>query len=307
MFQVSIIIATHSRPHLLSRAVKSALAAGTGVEVIVVDDASTDETAKVCKNLENIKYVRVERNQHTAGARNIGILNSSADYIGFLDDDDWRLPEVLDDQVRVLDENPQVGLVYAPYLLADQDGNVLDKPAIPAHCPQGDIFWEIIKSNPIGCLTAVFRKSCLSSVGLLDQTIPGTDDLDLWIRIAELYEFAAVEKPAAVWRMPTAESGQGSSNVVKLLSQAVKTFNEKWSKLPRAVREKENLEEASEQFINNMMKQMFHEAANTMHFKDSIKKFYQALYSQPKQLYKPRTHKVIARALINKSILRKTR
>ena len=166
------------------------------------------------------------------------------------------MPDVLDEQVKILDHNPNVGLVYAPYLLADQIGNIIDQPAIPDFCPEGDIFWKIIRSNPIGCLTAIFRKSCISRVGLLDPSIPGSDDLDLWIRIAELYDIAAIEKPVAVWRKPTPESNQGSSNLVGLTSQAVKTFKKKWSKLPRAIKEPENLVKVRREFIDFMMDQM---------------------------------------------------
>ena len=73
MPKVSVIITTHNRPHLLHQAIESAQAAGADIELIVVDDASTDETANVCKELSGIRYLRVERNQKVAGARNIGI------------------------------------------------------------------------------------------------------------------------------------------------------------------------------------------------------------------------------------------
>jgi glycosyltransferase involved in cell wall biosynthesis len=88
---------------LLPRAVESALGAGTGVEVIVVDDASTDGTARVCAQLQGIKYIRLDRNQGVAGARNIGLLESSADFIAFLDDDDLRLPGSLDHQLSLFE------------------------------------------------------------------------------------------------------------------------------------------------------------------------------------------------------------
>src|ERR1043165_2130661 len=102
----SIIIATHSRSQLLPRAVESARAAGIDVEVIVIDDASTDETAAVCRTLKGIKYLRVERNQRVAGARNIGLVASKGEYLSFLDDDDTRLPGSLDLQVELLAQNP---------------------------------------------------------------------------------------------------------------------------------------------------------------------------------------------------------
>ena len=91
MPSVSIIIPTHNRPHLLPRAVESARAAGTDVEIIVVDDASMDETASVCRELAGIKYIRLEPNQGVAGARNVGILASSSEFIAFLDERNARL------------------------------------------------------------------------------------------------------------------------------------------------------------------------------------------------------------------------
>src|SRR3989442_9020007 len=118
MPSVSAIIPTHDRPHLLPRAVESARAAGTDVEIIVVDDASTDETAEVCRNLSDIKYVRVERNQGVAGARNIGLFASTAEYVAFLDDDDLRLPDSLDLQVAALEANPEAGFVCGAMIMA---------------------------------------------------------------------------------------------------------------------------------------------------------------------------------------------
>ena len=92
MPSVSIIIATCNRPQFLPGAVASARAAGTDVEIIVVDDASQDETAAVCAQLPGINYIRLERNQGVAGARNLGILASTAEFVAFLDDDDLRYP-----------------------------------------------------------------------------------------------------------------------------------------------------------------------------------------------------------------------
>lgn len=233
MPKVSIIITTYNRPKLLKRAIKSAFESGTDVEIIVVDDASTEETKKVCDDIENIKYIRVERNQNVAGARNLGILASSSPCISFLDDDDQRIPHSLDWQVSLLDKNPDCGLVYGQFLLADQDGNVLDEPPIPSKTYEGDVFELLLKENIIGCLTAVFRKECLFKVGLLDTNYSGIDDWDLWIRIAELYPFLALKKPVAIWRKAELNSGQGSSDSEKLFKLSSKACKEKWIHLPR--------------------------------------------------------------------------
>src|ERR1044072_7203596 len=139
MASISVIIPTHSRPHLLRRAVESALAAGTDVEVVVVDDASSDDTAAVCCAMKGVNYVRLEHNQGVAGARNVGVLASSAECIAFLDDDDLRLPGSLDHQLAVLRNTPGAALIYGQALI----GGATDRFArdrYPEPCPEGDIF-----------------------------------------------------------------------------------------------------------------------------------------------------------------------
>ena len=234
MPKVSVIIATYNRPHLLPRAIESARAAGTNVEIIVVDDASTDETARVCKDFSNISYVRAERNYGVAGARNLGILASSGEYICFLDDDDVRLPQSLDIQSEALASAADAGFVYGQMLVSDQYGKI-DGSICPTTCPQGDLFWDLLERNFIPCGSVVFRKDCLSRVGLLHEPAPGVDDWDLWVRLAELYPIAAVQQPVVIWRQATLLSGQGSSNTSQLLSLAGDLLRQRWLQLPRAL------------------------------------------------------------------------
>src|ERR671913_1916056 len=146
MATASIIITTYNRPHVLPRAVESARESGKDVEIVVVDDASSDETAEICQGLSNISYVRVERNQGVAGARNIGLVASSGEYVSFLDDDDTRMPGSLDQQLGMLESEPQAGLIYGQALYGDQEGNPTDR-FYPTDCPQGDLFWQILCRN----------------------------------------------------------------------------------------------------------------------------------------------------------------
>jgi hypothetical protein len=231
--KASIIITTHNRPHLLPQAVSSARGSGTDVEIVVVDDASKDETANVCRGLSDIVYVRVERNQKVADARNVGLLASTGDFISFLDDDDLRLPQSLDFQIEALEATPEAALVYGRMLVSNQEGATIGGP-YPEVCPQGDVFWNLLERNFIPCGAVVVRRSCINSLGLLDGSIPGLDDWDLWIRLAELYKVAAVERPVMIWREPTPGSGQGSSNTVKLIALSTRLLRQGWLKLPRA-------------------------------------------------------------------------
>lgn len=99
---VSVVITTYNRARLLPRAIESAQNAGSDLEVIVVDDCSTDETPEVCAKMRGIRYVRLNTNQGLASARNAGIAESRSEFIAFLDDDDLRLPGSIDRQVQTL-------------------------------------------------------------------------------------------------------------------------------------------------------------------------------------------------------------
>lgn len=222
MPDVSIIIPTHRRPDLLPRAVESARASGSNVEIIVVDDASTDATAEICRKLETVKYIRVDRNQGVAGARNLGILASSAEYIGFLDDDDLRLPGSLDLQVQALDNNPDSGFVCGAMMLADQQYNPTGETSVPKH-PGGDAFWELLELDfPVMPLCTLIRKSCLFQVGLLNTHLHGIDDWDILVRLAELYPIIVLRQVVGLYRKPTPASGQGSSAQYAQLRRAAR-------------------------------------------------------------------------------------
>jgi glycosyltransferase involved in cell wall biosynthesis len=76
MAEVSFLIATRNRAPLLAEAVESVRREGSDVEVIVVDDASTDATPEVCKKLSGIRYLRLDSHRGTAEARNVGLLKA---------------------------------------------------------------------------------------------------------------------------------------------------------------------------------------------------------------------------------------
>jgi glycosyltransferase involved in cell wall biosynthesis len=222
MPRVSVIIPTNSRPHMLVRAVQSAERAGSGVEVIVVDDASTDQTAEVCQTLQGIKYIRLEQNQGVAGARNVGILASSSDYVAFLDDDDLRLPGTLDKQLEVLMRDKQVGFVCAQMLMADQEGRLTGEVTGPKSSGGESAFWELLELDfPVMPISVVIRKECFTSVGLFNANLSGIDDWDLFVRIAELYPVLVLNEPVSIYRKPTPYSDQGSSNQAQHLSRAL--------------------------------------------------------------------------------------
>jgi glycosyltransferase involved in cell wall biosynthesis len=232
--EISIVIPTHNRPHLLPRAVESARESGTNVEIIVVDDASRDETASVCRSLAGIKYVRLERNQGVAGARNVGILESTGEYIAFLDDDDRRLPGSLDLQLKALKENPDAAFCCGAMIMADQDYQPTGEVIRPRHFGP-DIFWELLELDfPVMPLCTLIRKDCLLAVGLLNQRLNGIDDWDIFTRLAEINPVIVLNEPMGIYRQPNPRSRQGSSSQSRQLRRAAR-HQLSLLKLPRAL------------------------------------------------------------------------
>ncbi|MFY9621816.1 MAG: glycosyltransferase family A protein [Pyrinomonadaceae bacterium] len=260
MARVSVIIPTFNRPDLLPRSVASALRAGSDVQVIIVDDASCDGTASVCKTLRDVTYVRLDSNRGVAGARNAGLRASTTEFVSFLDDDDRRLPNSIDAQLDLLEAQPGAGMIYGPALY----GNEQCEPkggAYPDECPQGDIFWQVMQWNFIPCPTVIFRRNCLERVGLLDESAAGVDDWDLWVRIAELYPVLSTEELVAIWRQPTPTSGQFSFQARTMYRRARRLHRDKWLRLPRSMAaQREHRTKAARSFADRATQNMFWEA-----------------------------------------------
>jgi glycosyltransferase involved in cell wall biosynthesis len=305
MPRISVIIPTHDRPRLLLRAVESARTAATDVEIIVVDDASVDETRDVCRNLADISYVRAERNQGVAGARNIGILNSTGPYIAFLDDDDLRLPGSLDLQADLLDRNPGAGFVCGAMIMADQSYRPTGEVIQPRGA--GDVFWELLELDfPVMPLCTLLRKECFLRVGLLKGHIDGIDDWDIFTRIAELYSVLVTDQPVGIYRQPTTDSGQGSSRRAAQLRLAA-SHQLELLKLERPVAAPDQARRARRRMIRRIAENLVWTAA-TQHlpaarFAPAFANVAVALDLDPLIAFRPSCHKALAKKLLEKIAL----
>jgi len=199
--RVSIIIPTYNRSKLLRVALESALAQTyPNIEVIVVDDGSTDDTAMVMTQYAGrVTYLK-QANQDVAAARNTGIRAASGEYLTFLDDDDLIMPTKIERQVRVLASQPEVGLVHCRFYYADEDGNYLYKAGL---LPEGEVLQELVCSNFVWVGAPLIRRQCLEQVGLFDEEIPAIcADWDMWLRIAQAgYRFACVQELLGAYRI----------------------------------------------------------------------------------------------------------
>ncbi len=201
-------------------------------EVILVDDGSQDKTKEILKKYnKKIRYIYQE-NKGTAAARNTGIKAAKGEYIAFLDQDDLWLPQKLEEQVRILDKKPKVGLVFCgSFLLCE--GRLIGffhaKLGVTSTIPAKDVFNQLIEENFIPTLTVLLRKETFDKLGFLREDLVGTDDHEMWLRVAEYgYRFEAVRKKLAIYRIhPEAQSRRFKNmyqNTAKIYDQLLKRY-----------------------------------------------------------------------------------
>jgi glycosyltransferase involved in cell wall biosynthesis len=193
MPEVSVIMPTYNRAHLVDRAIQSVLnQTFQDFEIIVINNYSKDNTIDVINsfNDKRIKLINFRNNGIIAKSRNQGLMKSAGDYIAFLDDDDIWEPEKLEKQIEVLRNAPEaVGAVYTGMILLDKQGRIIKK-VIPKY--RGNIFYLLLTKSYIDSASAlVVKKECFEHVGFFDESedLGVGDDWDMWIRIAQHYKF----------------------------------------------------------------------------------------------------------------------
>lgn len=188
---VSIIIPTYNRFKMLERAIESVFQQSfSDWELIIIDDASTDETQKKMSELDSkekkVRYMRIPRitNKGISEYLNIGLRNARGKYIARIDDDDyWCHKDKLKIQVEFLENNPEYVIVGGGAILVDDHGEeffrYLKKET------DEEIRTFALFSNPFTHVTVLFRKDIALQLGGYKQ-IKHAEDMELWLRMGKV-------------------------------------------------------------------------------------------------------------------------
>lgn len=232
MPKVSVIIPTHNRAKILHLAVKSVLhQTFQDFEIIIVDDASQDNTEEVIRGFRDnrIKYFRREMSGGDAVARNLGIVNSEGEYIAFLDDDDEWFPKKLQRQVTLIESSqPVVGGVYTGRVNIDgTNGKIL---SIRLGDKKGNLFNELLGGFRFSTSSVMVRKECFHQIGLFDENIPYNSDFDMWVRISKNFQFECIEEPLTKYYIHATKLSTNFDLVIKGQKMVVEKYKH-WYKL----------------------------------------------------------------------------
>lgn len=200
---VSVIITTFNRSELVKKAIDSVLnQTYMNFELIVVDDCSTDHTKEAVNSFsdDRITYIQHAMNKGE-GSRNSGLECVRGDYVAFLDDDDEWFKDKLELQVDLLSAKPaNIGVVHTGRVLyyTSTEEEVVDVKHRLDFCDNA--LEDLAIDNGICTSTVMVRRQCLDQVGYFDETFPYCQDYDMWIRLAEGYQFTYIHKPLIRYR-----------------------------------------------------------------------------------------------------------
>src|SRR5262249_42208492 len=222
---VSGVSATYNYGRFRGGALESALTqTHRDLEVVVIDDGSTDDTPAVVAPFLADPRVRYHRTDHLGqpGAKNAGIRLCRAPLIAFLDADDLWLPTKLEKQLALFQSDPQPGVAYAQRLLMDQAGHLLQyrQPA----CHRGHILAEMYRTNFVCFSSVVVRGAVFAAVGLSDERLPMAIDYDLWLRAAKQFRFDYVAEPLVKYRAGHANLSRRLGERLQMVRQIRQRF-----------------------------------------------------------------------------------
>ena len=232
--KIAVIIPLYNRADFIAQTIQSVLnQTYPNIELIVVDDGSTDNSRNVLKQFEGkIRILehsgRVNKGQ--SAAINLGIKSSESNYVAILDSDDLFAPEKIQLQVEFLGKNTEVGLVYGNGYNIDEKGKKL-YPIYSAdhreHSKPERVLLDCYINVPSNSLV---RRSIFEQVGEFDESMRSAQDHDMAIRLAEVTQFAYLDK--ILWyyrRHDNTQSGQFATRRwqvgFNILDKAYKRYN----------------------------------------------------------------------------------
>lgn len=199
---VSVILPVYNGGLYIGQAIESILSQTyKDVEIIVVDDGSTDNTERVVRSYENIHYI-CQDNSGPSAARNKGMAASEGDYIAFLDSDDLYKENKLEEQVKTFEQNKDVDIVYNDCIAVDKDLNYINTLISEGVYENEKDFLCMLLFRQIVPVPAsiMLRRKCFEEGCVYSERYKHTEDYEYIIRLAQKYKFMYIPEPLYIYR-----------------------------------------------------------------------------------------------------------
>ncbi|HEX8279155.1 MAG TPA: glycosyltransferase, partial [Segetibacter sp.] len=212
---VSVIIPCYNQGKYLAEAIQSILVQTyKDIEIIVVDDGSTDNTRDVATSYTQVKYV-YQQNRGLSAARNCGIRNSTGGFLVFLDSDDLLYDHTVSYNINCLNRNESSAFVSGGYDVISFDNKKIGQKSLAI---ETNHYVELLKSNYIGMHATVMYRRFVFEHLLFDEKLKACEDYDLYLKIARKFPVMHQAEKLAAYRMHNTNM---SSNSVLMLTQVL--------------------------------------------------------------------------------------
>lgn len=216
---VTAIITAYNQGKYLPDALESLFSQTyPNLEIIVVDDGSTDDTCRLMENYSSVKYIRQE-NKGLSSARNTGIANSNGDYLVFLDADDMLYPDAVTTNINYFKNHPRCGFISGWHDRMNENKELLVNYNTPP--PQKDFFLTLLKNNYIGMHATVMYHRRVFNQFLYDESLLACEDHDIYLKVAKHYPVFSHSEKIAAYRF---HDHNMSYNISLMLPQALKVL-----------------------------------------------------------------------------------
>lgn len=224
---LSVVIPSYNRADYIALTIESVLEQTyKNIEVIVIDDGSTDETAKVVKPFgPKVRYIRQE-NAERGASRNHGLRLADGKYIAFLDSDDLWLPDKAAAGIEFLDKNLEAGLLCTDALQID--GNGEETSSLRAHGFSGQVTGQLLQKNFVIMPTHLARTSVVREIGGFreERELSGSEDWEMWVRLSLVADVAYIPKITAKYRVHSANTMSSAAGMQRSMGRAAQLFRE---------------------------------------------------------------------------------
>lgn len=219
---VSVVIPTYNRAYCIKIAIESVLVQDyEKMEIIVVDDASTDNTEEVIQSINDsrIRYIRNKENCGAAASRNRGIGMAKGVYIAFQDSDDIWQEGKLKKQIELI-QKKNYGMVYAGFEQKCVNGGKIRIPRddMPQEMLSGEVYPYLLSESYIGTPTMVIQKEILKEINGFDENMKNYEDYDLALRIAKNYKIGYINE--VLIKSETSENSIDGNIIQGIISSA---------------------------------------------------------------------------------------
>jgi glycosyltransferase involved in cell wall biosynthesis len=202
------VIPNYNYARYVTTAVESMLRQSVGdrLEVVVVDDRSTDDSWEILQAYRDhprVRLIRHEKNSGIATSWNDGISAARGRFILNLDSDDLAIDtDALRLEVNALEDHPRAGLVTVDHVIVDENGVRMGRRSagVPAYLGSEEAFRRLLVQNFVTHSGVLMRRECIDQVGGYDPAFVFNQDLELWLRIATRWDFVHIARPLFAYR-----------------------------------------------------------------------------------------------------------